>query len=410
MKPGLIKNCRSCESLDPKQFFNLGLHPPSNSLLNDLNESEKKYPLALMFCDNCNLVQLSYTVDPRELFSHYVWVTGTSPTTRRYAERFFDEFKKRTSKTDQTYILEIASNDGTFLAPFLKNNYKVLGIDPAENITEVANQKGIPTRALFWGSEIAENILKEKGASTFVFARNVLPHVADTRDFVAGLACILHDNGILAIEVHYSKIILDQLHYDSIYHEHLCYFTLKSLERLLNAFGLYVFDLMESPISGGSIVVYTKKMQAEESEKVKYYREIELKEKINEFSTWENFRKRSEKHREDLLHILREVKKSGGNVIGWGASARSSTLLNFDGIAADILPAIIDLNPMKQGKFTAGTHIQIVSAEDGMKRNPTHIFLSAWNFTDEIIGMLKTKFNFKGKYIVPLPNDPKVID
>ena len=240
-----ITACRVCQSSDIKPFFDLGMQPFANSLLTRPDESERTYPLSLSWCPECRLVQLNDTADPKELFSHYVWVTGTSSTAREYSKRFYQEVMKRSTLPKSGYALEIASNDGTFLKPFLAHGHRVLGVDPAGNIAEMARMQGVPTQCAFWGGETAQRVVTEHGPAHVVFARNVLPHVANTHDFAEGLGQVLHDDGVLAVEVHYARIILEGLHYDSIYHEHLCYFTLRSLEHLLNRYGLHVFDISD---------------------------------------------------------------------------------------------------------------------------------------------------------------------
>jgi len=393
---------RICESKNIKTFFDLGRQPLANSLPKTLDEKEDFYPLSLSWCPDCNLVQLNQTISPEKLFSEYVWVTGTSKITREYAETFYERIITRFPKSDKKYVLEVASNDGTFLLPFIRNGYKVLGVDPAKNIAALANSNGVPTKCCFFGKVAAKQLLKEHSPAHIIFARNVLPHVANTRDFVEGLQMCLDDEGILAIEVHYAKEILQDLHYDSIYHEHLCYFTLKSIERLLNDFHLFVYDILKSPISGGSIVIYARKKKTKEMPVVERYRRKEGEERINDSDGWENFAKRAVLHRKKILDILGNAKKSGV-IAGYGASARSSTLLNFCKIDSSILSIIADQNPMKQGRFTAGSHIPIASPEVVMSKNPKRILILAWNFADEIIKILKNKFNYKGNIIVPLP-------
>lgn len=402
-----IKFCRICNSKNIQTFFDLGSQPFANSLLNSADEKENLYPLSLSYCQNCSLAQLDETADPKELFSNYVWVTGTSKSTQDFAQTFYKELIKRADKSI-SYVLEIASNDGTFLLPFTRNGYKVLGIDPAENIVEMAQKNGINTKCAFWDAKTSRAILKEQGPAPVVFARNVLMHVANIRDFIEGLSIILDESGTLAIETHYAKTILEELHYDYIYHEHLCYFTLKTLEKLLNDFGLYIFDVIESPISGGGIIVYIKKQKTGEEPIVQKYKDYETQNKINDFATWENFAKNSFLHKEKLLEILNCITAKNEAIMGYGASARSSTMLNFCGIDYKIIDVIADKNSLKQGKFTAGTHIPIVSPEEMMKRNPKHILILAWNFKDEIINYLESEFGYAGDYIIPLPNIPRI--
>lgn len=404
-----ITSCRVCKSKDIKTFFDLGCQPLANSLPKNLNEKENFYPLSLSWCQKCNLVQLNQTISPKELFSKYIWVTATSKTAREFSETFYQELISRCQKRKdgkEGYVLEIASNDGTFLLPFIHAGHKVLGIDPAENIVKMAQANGVPTKCCFFGAEPAKKILEEYGSAQIIFARNVLPHVANTRDFVENLSICLAEEGTLAIEVHYAKKILEELHYDSIYHEHLCYFTFKSLERLLNDFDLYVFDILESPISGGSLIIYARKHKVIETAVVKAYRNQERKDKINNFESWKNFADRAFSHRKKLLDILHNVSKGGGMIAGYGASARSSTLLNFCGINSKHLLMIADQNPLKQNLFTAGTHIQIKSPEEVMRQNPKYVLILAWNFAEEIIKNLKNKFNYKGGVIIPLPSTP----
>lgn len=404
---GYLTSCRICDS-HTKHFFDLGLQPLANSLLKRPDERENKYPLALDWCPRCNLVQLNYTVDPKKLFSKYVWVTATSKTARDFSTLFYKELIKRSSKTRENYVLEIASNDGTFLLPFIKNGYKVIGIDPAKNIAKIARKNGVPTRTEFWNSKTALSLVKERGPARIIFARNVLAHVANTKDFVRGLSLALQDDGVLAVEVHYAGSILEKLQYDSIYHEHLCYFTLKTLERLLNDSGLFVFDVMHGPISGGSLVVYAGKHRRGQSAAFRKLRIKEQNDKVNALESWRDFAEKSYAHRDVLADILQEVSQRGEYVVGYGSSARSSTLLNFCGFNGRVIKSIADQNSLKHGLFTAGTHIKIESPKKVMALKPSLVVVLAWNFAEEIIDILRRKLYYSGRILVPLPNKPRI--
>ncbi len=403
-----IDKCRVCDSYNIKKFFDLGLQPFSEGYVRDPQKEEKKYPLSLSWCSDCNLVQLNETADPRELFSHFFWVTGTSKVARDFSKVFCEELENRTNKKKDGYVLEIASNDGTFLKPFLEKGYSVLGIDPAENIFEIAKENKIPTIVEFWDEGVANKLALERGQAKIVFARNVVPHVANTHGFMGGLKKILHPDGILAIEVHYGKIILDNLHYDSIYHAHLCYFTFKSLERLLNIHNIFIFDVVESTINDGAIIVYASHKKNLESSAVHKYREQEEINKTNEFDSWVNFAKKCFLHREKLLEVLSGVLEKHKKIVAYGASARSSTLFNFCNINSNIISTIADKNSLKYGYYTPGCHLEIVDPVQAMKQNPECIFISAWNFSDEIKKYLEEEFGFKGEYLIPLPGIPRI--
>lgn len=402
-----ITACRVCNSKEIKEFLDLGKQPYANSLLKTAKQKEQFYPLSLSWCGNCSLVQLNHTADPKDLFSNYVWVTSTSSIAREYAEVFCRDALKRMQKPEKGYILEIASNDGTFLLPFMKKGYTVLGVDPAKNIAEMAKTRGVPTRCEFFGLKTAKKIKKEFGLASTIIARNVLPHVANLHDFIKGIYESLDDKGLLILEVHYTKKIYEQLHYDSIYHEHLCYFTIKSLDTLLNKYNLFIQDLDTSPISGGSLIVYARKGKVNKLPIVEIYRKNEEKIKVNTLKSWQNFANRVKMHREKLLKMLMSNKNK--MIVGYGASARSSTLLNYCGIGTNFISVIADQNPLKQGRYTAGTHISIDSPDNVMKKNPDIVIILAWNFEKEIIKILKEKYNYTGHYIIPLPSNPKII-
>jgi SAM-dependent methyltransferase len=405
-----LTSCRVCKSEDTIPFFDLGEQPPANTLLKSPNQKEIFYSLSLSYCAQCGLVQLGETVDPKELFSEYVWVTGTAKTTQEFSKVFFKELADRTESPKKRYVLDVGSNDGTFLIPFLQEGYTVLGVDPAQNIVDIANANNVPTVCRFFGAEVAQEIVQKHGQANMVFARNVLAHVADTRDFVAGLATCLADDGVLAVEVHYAGAIVEELQYDSIYHEHLCYFTLQTLEKLLYDFGLSVFDVIQGPISGGSLIVYAKKEKSERSARLQELEKKEDEQQVNELERWKIFAENCFIHREELGDILKKETSKGAYIVGYGSSARSSTLLNFCKLDSNTIKGIADQNPLKQGLFAAGTHIPIESVEKIMAAKPDIVVILAWNFADEIIDILKETFHYAGRILLPLPNKPYVIE
>ncbi|MBI4423390.1 MAG: class I SAM-dependent methyltransferase [Elusimicrobia bacterium] len=404
----VINRCRSCDGERLVSVLDLGRQPLANALLESPRRKEAAYPLSISYCGDCSLVQLDQTIDPAKLFSRYVWVTGTSTTASRFADRFCDELLRRSGVAKGSFVLEAASNDGTFLRPFLRRGLRVLGVDPARNIVALANKAGVPSHCAFFGEKVARGLARTRGPAQLVFARNVLPHVEDPHDFIEGLRAALEPEGVLAIEVHHAKVILEGLHYDSIYHEHLCYFTLKSLERLLNRHGLFAFDLSTSPISGGSIVVYARRRLVAPSRALRALRDQEERAGTNRLASWRLFAKRAFSHRRGLIEAVKRLGRGGRRVVGWGASARSSTMLNFCRIDHRLLAEIADMNPLKQGLHTAGTLIPIRAPEEVLARDPAGVLLLAWNFTDEIVGLLRG-FKSKADLLLPLPGAPRIL-
>lgn len=403
-----LTHCRLCGSSSLENILNLGNQPLANSLREVGSLKDEVFPLIICRCGDCETIQLTETVSPDILFNHYVWVTGTSEGARKYSGLFKDSVLSRTSSHPK-FIVEIASNDGTFLKPFQKSGFKVLGVDPAKNIAQIAENEGIPTLPVFFGLETARSIISNHGRADVVFARNIIPHVANAKDVVAGISELLQENGTGIIEFHRADIILDELHYDSIYHEHLFYHSIHSMSILLNQFGLTPFDLTESPISGGSYALYFSHDQRPVSEAFAIATQRESELGTGDLNSWHGFATACKAHKIKLLDLIRSYKKEGKKIIGYGASARSSTMLNYCGIDAQYLECVADRAELKHGKLTPGTDLLIVSPSDAFVAKPDAILLLAWNFKDEILNQIQNEFGWSGDVIIPLPNDPVVV-
>jgi hypothetical protein len=401
-----ISNCRGCSSSSIELFLDLGNLPFANGLVEKQSIKSKTYPLGLCFCHDCSLVQLSYTANPEELFSNYLWVTGTSKTARENAVFLCETLHKNYGKFD-SWICEVASNDGTFLKPFQSLGYEVLGIDPAENIAKIANESGVPTLCNFFTEDLAIRILNERGPSSLIMARNVFAHVPDLLDFANGLATLSGENGIVVIEFHYGAEILNGMQYDSIYHEHISYLTATSVKPILKNAGLDIIELLEGPISGGSLIVIAKKNTKIRSLSVEKIMAKEDTIGLNKYSTWINYANNVHQHKQKFIKLIQ--KYSDKKIFAYGASARSSTLLNFCEIDSTNIEAIADANPLKQGLYTAGNNLPIISPDEVFSQNPKCIIVLAWNFKNEIINLFKEKYNFSGDLIFPLPNEPYVL-
>ena len=402
-----IDRCRVCEKRAIEPVLDLGCQPLANSLRRDVSEVLPSFPLELCRCGVCGTVQLTETVDPGILFDHYVWVTGTSEGARSYSTVFCEQLLAR-SGPGALSVVEVASNDGTFLRPFAEHGHRVLGVDPARNVAASAEQDDIPTLPEFFGLDVARRIVAEQGEADAVFARNVIPHVADANDVVAGMAHCLRADGTGAIEFHSAEVILEELHYDSIYHEHLFYHSLHSVSRLLGQLDLKPFDVTASP-SGGSLVVYFAKADRPRSADFDAVLTRERDLGVARAEPWQEFGERCRHHRVALRELVESKRARGKRLIGYGASARSSTLLNFCDIDSRHLEVIADRAPLKQDTYTPGTDIPIVLPEQAFALEPDVVLLLAWNFRDEILAQIRAEQGWHGEVIVPLPGEPVIV-
>lgn len=401
-----INTCRVCGSERLTPILSLGDHPLANALKKRPDQEEPRYPLTLLFCSDCSLSQIKETINKELLFNNYVWVTGTSSAAQRFAYTFFHHISQITLLEKSDLVVEIASNDGTFLKPFIENGFNGIGVDPAKNIADIANGKGIRTLHAFWNEEVAKNIVTEYGNAKLVFGRNVIAHVSELHNVVSGINLCLADEGIGAIEFHYAGNILEQLQYDAIYHEHLCYFSMKSFQFLLGQHKLHPFHAELSPISGGAYIVYFGKQRERQTEAYSMLVERENRLSVNALPSWKSFAVCCDDHREQSRKIVGTFSKKSR--VGFGASARSSTYLNFCRFTDSDIDAIIDNNDLKQGLYTPGSSIGIVTLEQGLARKPEVIFVLAWNFKEEIVRECR-KRGYTGTFLLPFPNEPHCI-
>lgn len=403
-----IEKCRISDTKDLTKVLDLGLQPLANSLKKKQYEDENKYPLTLSYSEKSSLLQLNETINKEILFDKYVWVSSTSSTAKNYANTFFSNIAQNIQlEKNNDLIIEIASNDGTFLKPFVDNGFKkVIGVDPAKNICDLANQKNIYTINAYWDEECSKNIEKKYGKAKLIIARNVIPHVSELNSVISGVEKILFEDGIGVFEIHDANIIFNELHYDSVYHEHLCFFTLKSITYLLNKFNLYPIEIKKSPISGGSFVIYFSKKKNVVSKELELAMVNEENSRINNIESWKKFALKVEDHKEKMQEILSNY--STKKIVGFGSSARSQTFLNYCNFNEKNIDMIIDNNSMKQNLYSPGTNIKIVDFKTGINFHPDVIFILAWNFKDEIINLCKSN-GYKGEYLVPFPNKPYIL-
>jgi len=402
----VITACRSCSSINLVDILDLEAQPLANAFVMNPEQQEKKYPLSTAFCMDCSLFQLRQTVRKELLFDRYIWLTGTSAGARNYSHLFFRRVTDHVRIEKGDLIVEIASNDGTVLKPFMEAGYPVMGVEPAENVAQIALASGVPTLCAYWNEKTAESIVKSHGHARLVIARNVIPHVSNLHEVISALCHALDEDGVAVIEFHDGCTIFNDLHYDSIYHEHLCYFTIRSITALLGRFSLHPLHIETSPISGGSHVMYfSRSGKASEAylQAVAYENNLHC----NDLAAWNAFAGKCTAHKAETIELISRFRDK--TVIGFGASARSSTYLNYCNLTAASIKAVIDNNLLKQGLYTPGSSIPVVSVEKGMSLKPELIVILAWNFRDEIVQECKDN-GFKGYYLIPFPQYPTLIE
>ena len=406
------KKCGICNGTNLTEILDLGEQPPANSLIEDLSviSQEVKFPLRLGFCKNCCFVQLLDIVNKEFLFKHYLYMTSASKPIVEHFKKYADEIYNNylISKNEST-VLEIGSNDGSMLLEFKKLGAKVLGIEPAENIAKIANESGILTKNNFFSSTVAKEISKTENISVIV-ANNVVGHVEDLHDFMDGIKILIKDNGIFIFEVPYLNDLIQKLEFDTIYHEHLSYFSLLPIINWVNQFGLEVFDIKKQSVHGGTIRVFiTKKGNILQKNSVQEFLDEERQYGLDKILTYEKFAQNIIDLKLELIESIIKLKKEKKSLIGYGASAKGNVLLNYCNIDHTILDFIIDTTPLKQGKFTPGTHIPILPPNEmETKGDGDLILLLAWNYEDAILEKEKIFRSKGGKFLIPIPK-PRIL-
>lgn len=393
--------CRLCEDEQLNILLDLSDQPPANSNYLPSELPPERIPLKLAICNKCKVTQTVETVSPSLLFSEYQWKSGTGQATRNFAGMLPKLLEKKIGLYYYS-LLEIASNDGTFLEAFKPFCTKLLGVEPASNLIDESVSRGLEVVNDFFSYRSARNILKNHGKFDVVLARNVIPHVPFFQDVVLGVKEILSSKGYYVIEFHSAYNIFKDLQYDSIYHEHIFYFSLTTLSRHMRRLGFHLVDSFESPLSGGATVAIFC-LTKHESQVFSAQLDLEKDSGIDAVSTWEQFARRVATHSRDLCDLLDSL-RNGKKIVAYGASARASTLLNYCKLTSEVIEFIIDNNPNKLGRKTPGTEIQVVSYKEFLNSIENHslLLLTAWNFAEEICEQLQSD-GYKGKVVIPFP-------
>lgn len=405
-----ISGCRSCGGSHLDEILSLGETPLADGLLEsaDLGEPEARYPLSVLFCEDCSLVQLRETVDPEVVFADdYPYYSSFSDALLDHSRRNVERLIVDRDLDEESLVVELASNDGYLLRYFVKAGIPVLGIDPAPGPAEAAEVAGVPTLQSFFGSDLATRLVEEGRRADVVVANNVLAHVADTNGFVEGIAILLEETGVAVIEVPYVRDLVDHCEFDTVYHEHLCYFSVTSLSALFAAHGLSLNRVEHYPIHGGSLRLFVEPRRRVDESVVEYLEE-EREAGLTGFQYYEDFAGRVERIKGDLRRLLGELKKDGRSIAAYGAAAKGATLLNYTEIGSDYLDFVVDRNVHKQGRHMPGVRLPIRPPSALLEEMPDYVLLLAWNFRDEILTQQTEYRQRGGRFIVPIPN-PEVI-
>jgi SAM-dependent methyltransferase len=400
-------SCRFCSSPLRHVFVDLGMSPLCESFLaaDELNRKESFYPLKVWVCDQCFLVQLQEYVSPAEIFTEYAYFSSFSTSWLRHARDYVNMASERFRLGSSSRVVEIASNDGYLLQYFVEKGIPVLGVEPAANVAKAAIEKGVPTVVKFFGRKTADELAVESGRTDLIVGNNVLAHVPDLNDFVAGLTTLLAPRGVVTMEFPHLRRLMDENQFDTIYHEHFSYLSFLVVRDVFRAHGLRVFDVEELTTHGGSLRVYA--CHTGDPRPIEQRAEaLAASEEADGFRTLDRhlrFAPHVHETKRALLEFLIGARRKGKSVVGYGAPGKGNTLLNYCGIRTDFLEYTVDRNPYKHGKFLPGTHIPIHPPERIAETRPDYVLILPWNFRDEIAEQLAGIRAWGGRCVVPIP-------
>jgi SAM-dependent methyltransferase len=402
------KPCRFCGASLRQTFVDLGLSPlcetyPARS---DLNNGEMYYPLHVYVCGQCFLVQLDQYESAENIFSDYAYFSSYSDSWLKHSENYCNKMIGRLGLNEKSFVVEVASNDGYLLQYFVQQKVPVLGIEPAANVAKVAVEKGVPTLVEFFGTELANQLAAEERTADLILGNNVLAQVPDLNDFVEGLKTMLKPHGVLTLEFPHLLRLIEHNEFDTIYHEHFSYFSLFTIERILQVHGLRLFDLEELASHGGSLRIYACRAEDQTHVLGASIGKVMADEKaagLDSLEGYQNFSRQVKQTKLALLDFLVKAAREGKSVAGYGAPGKSATLLHYCGISRDLIEYTVDRSPYKQGRFLPGTHIPIYHADRIRETKPDYVVILPWNLKAEIMKQLQYIREWGGRFVVPIP-------
>jgi SAM-dependent methyltransferase len=398
--------CRSCEKTGLEIFLDLGRTPLADRFLTagQLNEIEPCFPLEVAFCPHCGLAQILETVAPELLFcDDYSYYSSFSPALLEHSRGNALDLIETRDLNSNSFVVELASNDGYLLKNYVEKGVPCLGIDPAEGPARAAEHAGVPTMCTFFNKELASKLVEEGRSADVIHANNVLAHATDTNGFIEGISILLKRDGVAVIEVPYVKDLIDHCEFDTIYHEHLCYFSVTALDHLFRRHGLYLNNLKRLGIHGGSLRLYIGK-QEEVGDPVRSLLAEETASGVDSIVYYKDFAARVAEIKSSLNDTLNGLKKDGKRIAAYGAAAKGSTLINYAGLGKDLIDFVVDRNVHKHDKYMPGQKLLITGTERLLEEQPDYVLLLAWNFADEIMEQQQEYRQRNGKFIIPVPN------
>lgn len=399
--------CRFCKASLSHVFADLDFAPPSNSYLKSLDAPESSYPLKIWTCASCFLTQIDEFKKHDEIFSaDYAYFSSFSSSWLAHAKAFVEKMTVEFGLTKDSKVVEIASNDGYLLQYVKEKGIPCLGVEPTHSTAEAARQKGIETTELFFGAQTAKDLAAKGWQADLMAANNVLAHVPDIRDFIAGFKNLLKTDGVASFEFPHLLQLVNNNQFDTIYHEHFSYLSLLTVDKMMQAAGLRVFEVEELPTHGGSLRVLVTPIEGKHTRRssVEAVLQKERDAGMDDIGFYTGFQQKVEKVRLDFLSFLLEAKRAGKKIAGYGAAAKGNTLLNYCGVKPGLIDFVCDLSPHKQGMYLPGSHIPIVAPAALEKAKPDYVVIFPWNIRAEVVKQLGAAVHgWGGKFVVAVP-------
>lgn len=399
--------CRVCGSTNVVSVLEFGRMPLAGDFVfPDRLADLRYYPLDLCVCQSCSLMQILNVVDPNVIFTEYRYLSSVTQTLKRHFREYAQTLRDRGLATEESFVVEFGCNDGVLLEPLRAIGVKALGIDAADNVAQIARDKGFDVITGFFGQPIAARIRDERGPADIITASNVFAHIDDLDEILKGVDALLAPNGSFIVEIHYGVDLLEKLQFDAVYHEHLCYYSIAALDVLFGRFALEIYDVERLPMHGGAIRVYSRRRgetTTPPSDTLLQLRTLEQRIGVKQIETYFDFANKVHKARDKIREAVFARRKSGRTLSAFGAAGRATILLNYCGLDSSLVEYIIDESPSRCGRVVPGVSISILPLEH-LKTSPTDdCLVTAWNYREEILMKTSDYRNAGGELIFPLP-------